>query len=360
MFSSLLFALTILGQAWPTMAQDKQDPPPKPIPTLKIGDSAPALKVSKWYQGDEVKTFEPGKVYVVEFWATWCGPCIGAMPHLSALQAEYAERGVTIIGFTSRDILGKPDHPEKGVDEFMGRKGKKFGYRFAYSDDDFTVKNWMSAAGREGIPCSFVVDREGKIAYIGHPMYLPAVLPLATEGTLSAVEIGSEIGKIEDEFRTISAKIFREPKTSLQELKAFEAKHSKLTDFLVSIRIKLSLLPKHGESGEAATYATALLEKASKSKDFQTLGMISALLRRGDGKESKQLLEISVRAAETVVKMDGGKEAGSLIDLADAHFLSGNKFKAKEYALQAREAAKGKNDAFREYIAKEATRLGAE
>src|SRR5262245_34659074 len=93
----------------PTPAQETKEPP-KPSVTLKGGDPAPVLKVSKWLQGAEVKKFEPGKVYVIEFWATWCGPCINVMPHLSRLQAQYESKGVTIIGLTSRDLLRKPAH----------------------------------------------------------------------------------------------------------------------------------------------------------------------------------------------------------------------------------------------------------
>jgi thiol-disulfide isomerase/thioredoxin len=67
-----------------------KEPPTKekPAASLTGRDPAPPLKVSKWLKGEEVKRFEPGKVYVVEFWATWCGPCIAFMPHLAELQAE--------------------------------------------------------------------------------------------------------------------------------------------------------------------------------------------------------------------------------------------------------------------------------
>ncbi|HEV3235363.1 MAG TPA: redoxin family protein, partial [Gemmataceae bacterium] len=104
----VLSALGVVSQFAPVIAQDnlKKDTSKeeKPAVSLKVGDPAPPLKVTKWLQGDAVTKFEPGKVYVVEFWATWCAACVGNMPHLAELQARYKDQGVTIIAFTSRDI----------------------------------------------------------------------------------------------------------------------------------------------------------------------------------------------------------------------------------------------------------------
>src|ERR1043166_6557257 len=61
---------------------------------LNVGDPAPALGVSSFVKGDKVEKFEPGKTYVVEFWATWCGPCKQSIPHLTELAHKYKDKGV--------------------------------------------------------------------------------------------------------------------------------------------------------------------------------------------------------------------------------------------------------------------------
>src|SRR5262249_8386873 len=168
---ALVGLLAATGQAQGLKpAQDKAVV--KPAVTLKVGDPAPALVASEWMQGEEVKKFEPDKVYVVEFWATWCGPCIVMMPHLAELQAQYKGKGVTFIGFSAK----APNNTQKQVAAFVKKRGPKLKYTFAYGDDRKTHEAWMGAAGRSGIPCAFVVDKASKIAYIGHPMYLDVVL----------------------------------------------------------------------------------------------------------------------------------------------------------------------------------------
>jgi thiol-disulfide isomerase/thioredoxin len=134
---------------------------------LGPGDPAPPIKVAKWFKGTPVTAFEPGKVYVVEFWATWCGPCRQSIPHLTELAHKYQGK-VTFAGVSvwERDA----DYLTK-VGKFVEEMGDKMDYNVAADEQANTMaETWMAAAGENGIPCAFVVDGAGKIAWIGHPM----------------------------------------------------------------------------------------------------------------------------------------------------------------------------------------------
>lgn len=142
----------------PAAAPAAQPAAPKP---LNIGDAAPALDISDWVKGSPVK-FETGKVYVVEFWATWCGPCRVNIPKLTALQKQYADKKLTVIG-VSVDQAGV-----ETVKTFVEKAGAKMDYTIGL-DAGGTMRNYMMAVNRGGIPYAFVVDAAGKLAWHGHP-----------------------------------------------------------------------------------------------------------------------------------------------------------------------------------------------
>ena len=133
---------------------------------LKVGDKAPALTVDEWVRGNQVSSFEPGRAYVVEFWATWCGPCVANIPHLTELQEKY--RDGTIIGVAAYERSGK----DKLTPFLADGKGRDIGYTVAYDADGSMGEAWMDAADQDGIPTAFLVDKAGKVAFIGSPSAL--------------------------------------------------------------------------------------------------------------------------------------------------------------------------------------------
>jgi thiol-disulfide isomerase/thioredoxin len=145
----------------PAMAAEKLAP----------GMPAPPLVSGEFIQGEPVKEFEKDKVYVVEFWATWCGPCVATIPHVNDLQKKFADKGLVVIG---QNVW---ERDTSKVKPFVEKMGEKMTYRVAMDDKSDGGKGkmaetWMQAAGQKGIPSAFVVDKKGSIAWIGHPARL--------------------------------------------------------------------------------------------------------------------------------------------------------------------------------------------
>lgn len=162
---------------------------------LTIGSDAPALDVEHWVQNGEgkfgkVTKFENGKVYVVEFWATWCGPCVMSMPHIVDTQKKYADKGVQIVSIS--------DEPLETVEEFLERElpariadqasdSKSFreltkSYCLTTDPDGSSSESYMKAARQNGIPCAFIVGKDAKVEWIGHPMEMDEPLDSVVSG----------------------------------------------------------------------------------------------------------------------------------------------------------------------------------
>lgn len=171
-FLRLAFTLLLPALALNLAAQEQA------LPKLNIGDPAPAMKVAKWLKGEPVKGFEKGKVYIVEFWATWCKPCIAGMPHLSELARKYKGK-VTVSGIS---VMERGDNLMPRLQRFTDSMGKNMDYNVAADEGSYMRENWLTASGEYGIPCAYVVDQQGRIAWIGLPKKLDLVLPRIVSG----------------------------------------------------------------------------------------------------------------------------------------------------------------------------------
>lgn len=134
-----------------------------PLLAVELGDPAPALDIAKWAKGKSVdlKAGKGKEVYIVEFWATWCPPCRKAIPHLTEIQKKYKDKGVVVVGVTGEE----PDV----VDGFLKETGDQMDFTVAIDRNDTTGKAYMMAFGIDGIPHAFIIDKEGRLAWHGHP-----------------------------------------------------------------------------------------------------------------------------------------------------------------------------------------------
>ena len=156
---------------------------------LNIGAASPPLVVSKWIKGDHVESFEPGKTYVVEFWATWCGPCRERIPHLTELAHAFKDQGIQFVGV---DVW---ENDTADVPSFVDKMGDKMDYGVALdsipegkgSREGNAATNWMKAADEHGLPTAFNIN-DGRIAWIGHPMDLKEPLEKVRSGDWSLAD----------------------------------------------------------------------------------------------------------------------------------------------------------------------------
>jgi len=138
-------------------------------PTLKIGDLAPPIQVAGWARGEQLTQFEKGKVYVVDFWATWCGGCIASFPHISAIAEKYKDK-VHFISVDSYEDVGdrKNEDPMVVVKDFLKTpQGKRLTIDVAVDGkSNMMFNNWIKTIRRQGFPTTFIINQEGKIAWV--------------------------------------------------------------------------------------------------------------------------------------------------------------------------------------------------
>lgn len=142
--------------------------------TLGVGDEAPAIKTYEWLKGDGLPngTLPKGSVYIIEFTATWCKPCIAAIPHLSSLADKYRNKAKLLSFFVqeprgNNDIGGNYAHVNR-VRSFVEKRKGKMKYAVALDALDKTMEDsWLKVTGSRAIPRTIVVDKDGYIAWIG-------------------------------------------------------------------------------------------------------------------------------------------------------------------------------------------------
>ncbi len=311
-------------------AQEKKDDKKA---KLGVGDAAPALKVTEWMNGSEPKTFEKDKVYILEFWATWCGPCIGAMPHLTELAKENAAKGLVVIGLTNKDGQG---NNQKSVAAFVDKnKGDKLGYVVGYSDGEETYNAYMEAAGQQGIPCSFVVGKGGKVEYIGHPMNLDEVLPKVLDGTWKGKADADAMEAREKELE----KVFEEksPDAMLAKLGEYMKKHPEKAKGDDVRGMQMGLLMELKKFDDAKPIAEALIAESEKKK--KAVPAVYALgFADKKANPDKKHFDVGVKALETALKFDE-KNLQLLMAAVEIYTAAGDKDKAEAFGKKAIEAA---------------------
>ncbi|MBI1756086.1 MAG: redoxin domain-containing protein [Fimbriimonas ginsengisoli] len=340
-----LISTALLLSAAATFAQKAER-----IATLMPGDAPPAMTISKWVKGTPVADFEKGKVYVVEFWATWCGPCRVSIPHLTDLSKKFAGKA-TFVGVSVWETK------QSDVEPFVQQMGDKMDYNIAMDDlkgsegrEGVMAKDWMAAAMQRGIPTAFVIDQNRQVAWIGHPMELDGPLTQIVDGKWDLAAFQKEFGDNLAEIKKAmgAQKPIREATLSLN--KAMKAK-----DYPAALKAcddLDALAPQAKFTTDFARYQiftfTGEKDKATaKGAEIMKMGWDQAALLNNfawfivdpAAKLEKRDGFAALKAASRAVELSKGQEAAFLDTLAWAYWFTGDKGKAVETEAKALAAA---------------------
>jgi thiol-disulfide isomerase/thioredoxin len=305
---------------------------------LNIGDKAPPLAVGGWVKGEKVEGFEAGKLYVVEFWATWCGPCRVSIPHLTELQKKHKE--VTFIGVS----VWEDDFD--GVKPFVEDMGDKMDYHVAVDEvpegktanDGKMAQGWMSAAGENGIPTAFVVNKEGRIAWIGHPMSMDKPLEKIIAGEWDIAKAASDrkaVKELDKRLDALNSKLQEagSPKQAaalLPEIESLIGERPELEARLAGL--KFTLLLYNDDQAKAAAYAESLAAKPQFADNAMLLNNFawSLIDPAADRKPTEKSVAVALKLATKACDLTDNAEPGLLDTLALAYYKKGDKAKALE------------------------------
>jgi thiol-disulfide isomerase/thioredoxin len=336
MLRSIVTALFVLAPAAALSHASRTAQAPQQEATLKPGDPAPALAIEKWIKGKPVEKFEPGHVYVVEFWATWCTPCIASMPHISKLQKDYAGRA-TIIG---TNIWERPydDKTLATIEEFVANQSDRMAYTVAYDGPGkVTDKAYMAAAGRSGIPSAFIVDQQGRIAWMGHPAAMDFALHEIVEGKWDLATGPEREKQIYERLKAVRTMLKPDPAGAQTEFDKFAKEFPYIAKHQDDL--KLELLKVAGKWDEVYVVWNQRYETALKHKDANALNAIAWGIVDPTLTIERRDLDLALRAAQSAVEFSHSKSAAMLDTLARVHATKGDYAKAIEIQTLAVETA---------------------
>ena len=141
----------------------------------QVGDPAPPLKAKEWIQGQPVEIKAGTNIYVLEIFTSTSSASRASTTNLNAIRKRFKDRGVVVVGVSD-------ELPEK-IKEFVAQAKPPVDYAIAADDQHQTSRSYMLPVWQRGVPYAFVVGKDGKLLWHGHPMgELENVLEQITTG----------------------------------------------------------------------------------------------------------------------------------------------------------------------------------
>jgi len=259
------------------------------------------------------------------------------MPHLSELQAKHVDDGVTIIGVTREDR----NNSLEAVKKMTADKGDTMGFTVAWDDAGQTYADYMTAAGQNGIPTSFLVDREGKLAYIGHPSQMDIPIAMVAAGTWDPVEGPKEMKAMQNMRWEIMGGARSATKAQaeglLEKLGEFSERWPDQAGSMAETHYQLLVAAERPDA--AAPIGRRLVAAAVAAGDSMALNSLAWGIVDPQADPASRDLGLALHAATVASALTDNADPAILDTLARVHFGLGNLDRAIELQEKAVELA---------------------
>lgn len=292
---------------------------------LAVGDKAPALgEKVVWLKGEPSPEWAPGKVYLLDFWATWCGPCIAGMPHINELAEKYKDDGLVVIG-----VAIWPRQGMAPTAEWLKTKGDSVKYAVAEDVDGAAATAYMDAIGAQSIPTVMLIDREGRMVWSGHPGQMDEVLEAVMEGTYDTTAVKrleeantlASQGDWDGAFKIVDEVIEKNPK-----------KFGEL-----AVRKYMVLYFRLERRDEATAYGKDVFGRII-NEDAKALNLLAWEIATAPAADRD--MDLALKAAERADELTKGEDPSVIDTVAKVHFERGDVAKAIELQKKAVSLAK--------------------
>jgi len=307
--------------------------------TLNIGNKPPALDVGFWIR----KPAAPAKanaIRIVTFFSTWSEPCRQAFPILRQVAQKHKNVIIEAISVYEKSKGPADTAYYATVKDFVRRMGAQMPYAVGVDGPQGKVaRAWLEASGERGVPTSFVIDKNGKIIWIGHTLMLDATMDQIAAGRYDAKRYAEErsrrIAEEEKEYRLFKRfnelnqqGRYKEAVDELDRIAKVEPEYGRRM-----VLVRFSLLLRCNEP-EAYRFGRQLLNGELKNESGLLWLMARMLLDETPGLKSpdyRLAYDLALRSAELTKYQD----ANILTALAYANFKLGNVDRAIELQEQA-------------------------
>ena len=300
-------------------AEDAQPATAAAEATLGIGDLAPPIDVGDWIHPGSHRpvkpftAFQPGTIYVLEFWATWCEYSREAIPVLAALQKAH-DRAVVVLAIgvdAPQSIRAFLADADPDVRELAAEAGT---YCLAADPDGSVHDDYMGAIRENGLPTAFVIGRQGLVEWIGHPLDAAEPLGRIVDGSWDRGAFAGKWVRLQDARRLVDEVVALvaagRVDAAVSAVDRFAAAHA--TDALVLNEVAWMLVERAGNGPVPEALLLAAERAAVRSVTIEpddgnmldTLAHLQALLGRVD-----QAIATQRRAVDR-----GGKDATRFLD----------------------------------------------